>query len=118
MEEGLLPHKRSIADLKGLAIAEERRLCYVGVTRARDTLTLSYCKARMKWGVERPQIPSRFLMEMRGDLERARKAAEAAEKALAEEFGRPGASRNGAGAPGKASSTSSRKKASGGSVPA
>jgi DNA helicase-2/ATP-dependent DNA helicase PcrA len=77
MEEGLLPHKRSV--MEG-GISEERRLCYVGVTRAQDTLTLSYCKARMKWGKAHASIPSRFLMEMRGDTERARRAAEAAEK--------------------------------------
>jgi DNA helicase-2/ATP-dependent DNA helicase PcrA len=76
LEEGILPHQRSIID--GRSIDEERRLCYVGVTRAQDTLTLTFCKARMKWGKSRPQIPSRFLMEMRGETERARRAAEAA----------------------------------------
>ena len=75
MEEGLLPHKRSV--LEG-GIGEERRLAYVGVTRAQDTLCLTFCKARMKWGKLRPQIPSRFLMEMKGDSERAKKAASAA----------------------------------------
>jgi len=78
MEEGLLPHGRSIVD--GRSIDEERRLCYVGVTRAQDTLTLTLCKGRMKWGKLRAQIPSRFLMEMRGETEKARRAAEAAEK--------------------------------------
>ena len=78
MEEGLLPHKRSVAEDGGRAIAEERRLCYVGITRARETLTFTFCKARMKWGVLRPQIPSRFLMEMKGDTEKAEHAAEAA----------------------------------------
>ncbi|HEY8943429.1 MAG TPA: hypothetical protein VIM73_04165, partial [Polyangiaceae bacterium] len=48
-------------------------------TRAQETLTLSFAKARMKWGKPRPSIPSRFLMEMRGDTERAQKAALAAE---------------------------------------
>jgi DNA helicase-2/ATP-dependent DNA helicase PcrA len=76
MEEGLLPHQRSIID--GRSIEEERRLCYVGVTRAQDTLVLSFCRERMKWGKARPSIPSRFLMEMRGETERAKKAAEAA----------------------------------------
>jgi DNA helicase-2/ATP-dependent DNA helicase PcrA len=76
MEEGLLPHQRSIVD--GKSIDEERRLCYVGVTRAQDSLTLTFCKERMKWGKPRAQIPSRFLMEMRGETDRARKAAEAA----------------------------------------
>ncbi len=76
MEEGLLPHQRSIID--GKSIDEERRLCYVGVTRAQDSLTMTFCKERMKWGKPRAQIPSRFLMEMRGETDRARKAAEAA----------------------------------------
>jgi DNA helicase-2/ATP-dependent DNA helicase PcrA len=76
MEEGLMPHQRSIVD--GKSIDEERRLCYVGVTRAQDSLTMTFCKERMKWGKPRAQIPSRFLMEMRGETDRARKAAEAA----------------------------------------
>jgi DNA helicase-2/ATP-dependent DNA helicase PcrA len=76
MEEGLLPHKRSILD--GNGVEEERRLAYVGVTRAQDTLVLSFCRERMKWGKPRPSIPSRFLMEMRGETERAKRAAEAA----------------------------------------
>ncbi|MEP7053026.1 MAG: 3'-5' exonuclease, partial [Pseudomonadota bacterium] len=76
MEEGLMPHQRSIID--GKSIDEERRLCYVGVTRAQDSLTMTFCKERMKWGKPRAQIPSRFLMEMRGETERAKKAAEAA----------------------------------------
>lgn len=76
MEEGILPHSRSIID--GRSIDEERRLAYVGVTRAQETLTLSFAKTRMKWGKPRGSIPSRFLMEMRGETERAKKAAEAA----------------------------------------
>ena len=85
MEEGLLPHRRTIADGGGAGIDEERRLAYVGVTRAKDFLTLSYAKTRMKWGKERPEIPSRFLMEMRGQTELARRAAEAAAKVFATE---------------------------------
>ncbi|HWO14184.1 MAG TPA: 3'-5' exonuclease, partial [Polyangiaceae bacterium] len=77
MEEGLLPHRRVIAE--GNGVEEERRLCYVGVTRAEETLTLSMCKSRTKWGKARPSIPSRFLMEMRGEREKAARAAEAAE---------------------------------------
>lgn len=77
LEEGILPHQRSVQEGRG--VDEERRLCYVGVTRAQETLCLSFCKARMKWGKARPSIPSRFLMEMRGETERARRAAEAAE---------------------------------------
>ena len=77
MEEGILPHQRSV--LEGRGVDEERRLCYVGVTRAQETLTLTFTRARMKWGKPRPSIPSRFLMEMRGETERAKRAAEAAE---------------------------------------
>ena len=84
MEEGLLPHTRSI-EQGGTGIEEERRLCYVGVTRAQDTLTLSFTRTRMKWGQPRPQIPSRFLMEMRGETERAQRIAAAA----AAHFARP-----------------------------
>src|SRR5690606_3658112 len=85
LEEGLLPHKRSVADGRH-HIDEERRLAYVGITRAQDTLTLSFCKHRMKWGKLRPQIPSRFLAEMRGETERAQRLAEAAEEQIAQEM--------------------------------
>jgi len=77
MEEGILPHQRSV--LEGHGVEEERRLCYVGVTRAQESLTLTFTRARMKWGKPRPSIPSRFLSEMRGETERARRTAEAAE---------------------------------------
>ena len=70
MEEGLLPHHRSVAidlELPGsAAIDEERRLCYVGVTRARDRLTLSRAMSRRKWGKPLPTLPSRFLFELTG----------------------------------------------------
>lgn len=79
MEEGLLPHKRSVLEDSD-TIPEERRLAYVGVTRAQDSLTLSFCKNRMKWGKLRPQVPSRFLMEMRGETEKALALAAQAEE--------------------------------------
>ena len=65
MEEGLLPHKRAVEE-EGSAIDEERRLCYVGITRAQDHLTLTRAAARKKWGKKRLSIPSRFIREMRG----------------------------------------------------
>ena len=69
LEEGLLPHQRSIDD--GLqAIDEERRLCYVGVTRAKKRLMLSLCLTRMKWGKCRPSRPSRFLYELTGQADK------------------------------------------------
>ncbi len=65
MEEGLLPHERSIQD-GDKSICEERRLAYVGVTRAKDFLTLSWAKHRTKWGKRRKSKLSRFLTEMNG----------------------------------------------------
>jgi len=69
MEEGLLPHHRSIA-VDGPAIEEERRLCYVGLTRAQERLTLSLALTRMKWGKPRDTIPSRFLFEITGQADK------------------------------------------------
>jgi DNA helicase-2/ATP-dependent DNA helicase PcrA len=68
LEEGILPHHRSLADNEA-GVEEERRLCYVGVTRARERLTLSLPLTRMKWGKPRDAIPSRFLYEMTGRAE-------------------------------------------------
>lgn len=72
MEEGILPHKRSV-EAEGDSIDEERRLCYVGVTRAQEQLTLSFALTRRKWGKPRETIPSRFLYEMTGQAENAAK---------------------------------------------
>jgi DNA helicase-2/ATP-dependent DNA helicase PcrA len=68
MEEGLLPHKRAVAD-SPQAVDEERRLCYVGVTRAQRRLTLTLALSRLKWGKARPTIPSRFLYELTGQAD-------------------------------------------------
>ena len=68
MEEGVLPHHRSIKDA-GAAVDEERRLCYVGVTRAQRRLTLTLPLSRQKWGKPRPTIPSRFLYEVTGQAD-------------------------------------------------
>lgn len=62
MEEDLLPHKRSIEE--DPTVAEERRLCYVGITRARRHLTISRCQTRRKYGALEQRIPSRFLAEI------------------------------------------------------
>ncbi|MGW8255983.1 MAG: ATP-dependent helicase, partial [Thermoguttaceae bacterium] len=71
MEEGLLPHHRSLSENDD-AVDEERRLCYVGVTRAKRRLTLSRAMNRNKWGKLRPTIPSRFLYELKGSAENPR----------------------------------------------
>ena len=69
LEENLLPHIRAVNE--GLsAIDEERRLCYVGVTRARKRLVLSLALTRMKWGKAKPCKPSRFLYELTGQSEK------------------------------------------------
>jgi DNA helicase-2/ATP-dependent DNA helicase PcrA len=65
LEEGILPHHRSISSGPS-AVEEERRLCYVGVTRAQQRLTLALALGRMKWGKRRATIPSRFLFELCG----------------------------------------------------
>ena len=61
MEEGLLPHARSLGSAEGLE--EERRLCYVGMTRARDRLVLSRAQTRQLFGRRQTSLPSRFLGE-------------------------------------------------------
>jgi DNA helicase-2/ATP-dependent DNA helicase PcrA len=69
MEEGLLPHRRSVDALDDSAIDEERRLCYVGVTRAQQRLSLTLALSRIRWGKVRPTIPSRFLYEITGQAD-------------------------------------------------
>ena len=66
LEEGLLPHSRSLLDEDG--IEEERRLCYVGMTRARERLVLSWAMSRGVFGQRRLQQRSRFLDEVPGEL--------------------------------------------------
>jgi DNA helicase-2/ATP-dependent DNA helicase PcrA len=61
MEEGTFPHARSLDEQN---LEEERRLCYVGITRAKETLTLSYANLRSNWGEREYQMPSRFLSEI------------------------------------------------------
>lgn len=68
LEEGILPHFRALEDEQA-GVDEERRLCYVGITRAQDRLTLSMALTRMKWGKPRDSIPSRFLYEMTGQAD-------------------------------------------------
>jgi DNA helicase-2/ATP-dependent DNA helicase PcrA len=66
MEEGLFPHQRSSEDL--IQLEEERRLCYVGITRAKKTLTLTYTQHRRLHGSDYYPQPSRFIDEIPSEL--------------------------------------------------
>ncbi len=68
MEDGLFPSGRSFDSSDPTAIEEERRLAYVGITRAKEKLFLSYVKSRRLWGNEQCNSPSRFLKEIPNSL--------------------------------------------------
>lgn len=65
MEEGIFPHNMSIMEDN---IEEERRLCYVGITRANEKLYLTNAKRRMLYGKDQMNVPSRFIAEIKDDL--------------------------------------------------
>ena len=62
MEEGIFPHSRALFD--GAQMEEERRLCYVGMTRAKERLHLLYANSRLLYGSTNHNPPSRFLLEV------------------------------------------------------
>ena len=66
LEEGLFPHSRALDDEKELE--EERRLAYVGITRAKKRLFLSHAWRRATWGMGQASVPSRFLLEIPAEL--------------------------------------------------
>jgi DNA helicase II / ATP-dependent DNA helicase PcrA len=68
MEDGIFPHMRSLGD--PVELEEERRLCYVGITRAERHLYVSHAWSRMLWGNTSANIPSRFLNEIPAELVR------------------------------------------------
>jgi superfamily I DNA/RNA helicase len=82
MEDGLLPHSRSVGD----ALDEERRLFYVALTRAMQTLSISHCSGRKKYGEIAPCHPSRFLEELPSEL--VEHADEKAKQPVAVESGK------------------------------
>ncbi|MBZ5572628.1 MAG: UvrD-helicase domain-containing protein [Acidobacteriia bacterium] len=92
LEEGLFPHSRTL--LQPDDIEEERRLCYVGMTRAMDTLVLSRAVYRRRYGTDMPEasVPSRFLEEIPSQL--------------LEELGTSRRARVGTGAPARATGQS------------
>jgi DNA helicase II / ATP-dependent DNA helicase PcrA len=69
MEEGIFPHIRAIEEQ---GVEEERRLCYVGMTRAMEQLTLTHTLARSLWGRRTQNLGSRFLDELPAEVERDR----------------------------------------------
>ncbi len=89
-EEEILPHKKSVEE--GMSIDEERRLCYVGITRARKHLTITRCLYRKKYGKLLERQPSRFLEEIperlvqvhEGEVKKA--ATEEEQEAMAQDF--------------------------------
>ena len=66
MEEGLFPHSRSLMDVNQLE--EERRLAYVGITRAKEVIYLTYASSRLYFGERISNPPSRFITDIREDL--------------------------------------------------
>ena len=71
LEEGILPHTRSLDDAEETgadSLSEERRLFYVGVTRAKERLSLSWCLARRRNGAALDVLPSRYLDEIPAEL--------------------------------------------------
>jgi len=66
MEEGLFPHSRSLMDTNQLE--EERRLAYVGITRAKEIIYLTYASSRLYFGERVSNPPSRFIMDIPEDL--------------------------------------------------
>lgn len=66
MEEGLFPHSRSLLEVS--EIEEERRLAYVGLTRARQKLYLTYATSRLYFGTTSANMPSRFLIDIPQEL--------------------------------------------------
>ncbi len=82
LEEGVLPHDRS--KMEG-TIDEERRLLYVGITRARQTLALTWCRSRIKYGSVSPCTASSFIKELPADWIEHREATQIMNAPVAEE---------------------------------
>ncbi|MES2123780.1 MAG: UvrD-helicase domain-containing protein [Gemmatimonadota bacterium] len=103
MEDGLFPMSRAMESPDGLE--EERRLCYVGITRARDSLILTWARSRRRGGELRPGMPSRFLREIPLELVEERRTSFAVGSALGGNWsgsGHYGGSRDGGWSGGRA----------------
>ncbi len=86
MEDGLLPHLRSMDEPE--AMAEERRLFYVGITRAKDEVYLTYAFRRFLFGSSDANLPSRFLADIPGELTEGRVSSGSAHQREAYSFER------------------------------
>jgi DNA helicase-2/ATP-dependent DNA helicase PcrA len=94
MEDGLFPHQRSLNDIEGLE--EERRLAYVGMTRAMQQLYVTYAEQRRLHGMDTYGAPSRFIKEIPAELiEEVRARVPVARPMLGSRFSDPGAGRGG-----------------------
>ncbi|WP_182170282.1 UvrD-helicase domain-containing protein [Flaviflexus equikiangi] len=99
-EDGTFPHMRSLAD--PVELAEERRLAYVALTRARENLYITRASVRSQWGAPQELPPSRFLDEIPDDLvdwRRAHSASDVLRRSSASSYSRPdfGGSRSDSG---------------------
>jgi DNA helicase II / ATP-dependent DNA helicase PcrA len=95
MEDGLFPHQRSLNDIDGLE--EERRLAYVGMTRAMQQLYLTYAEQRRLHGMDTYGAPSRFIKEIPGELiEEVRARVPVARPMIGSRFSDGGIGRGGA----------------------
>ena len=92
MEDGLLPHARSLDEEAGLE--EERRLCYVGMTRAKERLYLTRAFRRGFRGGTGPNLPSRFLLDIPRELVAGQEQSKPSPQNGSAEADRPSASRN------------------------
>ena len=110
-EEGVFPHSRSLDEG---SLEEERRLCYVGITRAMRDLTLTYARRRTLFGAESFGLRSRFLDEIPGEL------TDSSDDVLGSGAGRISASRGpvGAGGPGLWAAASAPSQSGGPKAPA
>jgi DNA helicase II / ATP-dependent DNA helicase PcrA len=94
LEDGLFPHQRSLNDIEGLE--EERRLAYVGMTRAMQQLYITYAEQRRLHGMDTYGAPSRFIKEIPGELiEEVRARVPVARPVLGSRFSGTGAGRGG-----------------------
>jgi DNA helicase-2/ATP-dependent DNA helicase PcrA len=97
MEDGIFPHLRSLGD--PVELEEERRLCYVGITRAERRLYVSHAWSRTLWGSSSSNIPSRFLNEIPAEL--IRDAAGSTGRGGSRLPGAPAIDDDGGGTPGR-----------------